>query len=91
MATVLELILPVSEPLMTYMLNWSSTAVQPRLETLHREICLGMLAALLFVQAEKFKERCFGRFKHCSRDKNICKGTINDIFDYFVSVIKKSQ
>lgn len=29
MATVLELILTVSEPLVTYMLNWSSTVVQP--------------------------------------------------------------
>lgn len=53
MATVLELILTVSEPLMTYMLNWSSTAVQPQLETLHMEICLRMLGALALVHTVK--------------------------------------
>lgn len=53
MATVLELILTVSEPLVTYMLNWSSTAAQPRLETLHMEICLSILGALALVHTVK--------------------------------------
>lgn len=59
MATVLELILTVSEPLMTYMLNWSSTAVQPRLETLHMEICLRILGAFLLVHLVKLERKMF--------------------------------
>lgn len=53
MATVLELILTVSEPLVTYMLNWSSTAVPPQLETPHMEICLRTLGALALVHTVK--------------------------------------